>query len=79
MKSSRVSGACVENSTATEQSRAYELGCGPPSSAQWWSAAGAGVVLLAEGDGWVRFNALKFKTHLLWHHGHGRLLEPGCS
>jgi hypothetical protein len=79
MKSSRVSGACVENSTATEQSRAYELSCGPPSSAQWWSAAGAGVVLLAEGDGWVRFNALKFKTHLLWHHGHGRLLEPGCS
>lgn len=76
---SGASGACAKISTATEQSRAYELGCGPPSSAQWWSAAGAGVVLLAEGDGWVRFNALKFKTHLLWHHGHGRLLEPGCS
>jgi hypothetical protein len=52
---------------------------GPPQSERWWSAAGAGVVLLAEGDGWVRFNALKFKTHLLWHHGHGRLLEPGCT
>jgi len=74
-----VSEACVGNNTTTKQSRAFEAGCGPPLSEQWWSAAGAGVVLLAEGDGWVRFNALKFKTHLLWHHGHGRLLEPGCT
>jgi hypothetical protein len=45
----------------------------------FWTASGAGVVLLPEGDDDVRFNSIPFRTNLLWHHGHGRLIEPDCE
>jgi hypothetical protein len=48
------------------------------SDGRWWTASGAGVVLLPEGDDYVTFNRLKLHTNFLWHHGHGRLISGAC-
>lgn len=47
--------------------------------AAFWGAAGAGVVLLPETDPYVKFNSIRAKTHLLWHHGHGRVFDQKCT
>jgi len=51
---------------------------GANHSKGWWTASGAGVVLLPEGDASVCFNRLKLHTQFLWHHGHGRLISSAC-
>jgi len=48
-------------------------------STVFWGAAGSGVVLLPEKDGYVKFNSMKQQTSLLWHHGHNRFIPASCS
>ena len=52
---------------------------GSTHSGSYWAASGAGIVLLPTADEYVRLNSVKFKTNLLWHHGHGKLLRGDCT
>ena len=47
---------------------------------KYWSASGAGIVLLQIGDQDVRFNQMRIPTALLWHHGSasGQFVRRDC-